>query len=180
MAQISEKLTGQIGPERPIIGWPWRLFLFSLLALTAAAVLYFGLEFGYKTYLNSQIQNRDGAIDELTKTISPEEQRRFIDFYSQLANLKVLLNNHLFTSRLFPLLESNTNQLVYYDSVDFSIKDRRLALEGVAASYEALSQQLAAFNQVSEVERVLINESRRDGERVRFRLNLFINPALFE
>lgn len=180
MEQTSENLAERIGRERPVVGWPWRLFLFSMLVLAAAAVLYFGLEIGYKTYLDAQIRARDLAIADLSQTISPEEQRRFVDFYSQLANLRVLLDGHVFVSRLFPLLEANTNQLVYFDSVDLNMKDRRLALEGVAASYEALAQQLEALDRAPEIERVLVGESRRDGNFVRFRLSLFLVPILFE
>jgi len=177
--QIPEKIAGKLGPERPPVGWPWRLFLFSALVLAAAMVVYFGLEYGYKTYLNAQINAKDKAIAELAQAVSPEEHQQFVDFYSQLANLRVLLDEHIFTSRILPLLENRTNRSVYYDSVDFTIKDQRIVLGGVAASYQILAQQLEAFKQTSEITRVLINESRLDKGRVNFRVSLFLNPDLF-
>lgn len=179
MTQIPEQLAGRMGPDRPPVGWPWRLFLFSILVLAAAVVVYLGLDFGYKTYLNAQINSKDDAIAELAKAVSPEENKQFVGFYSQLANLQTLLDEHVFVSRLLPLLENNTNRLVYYDSVSFTLKDKRLVLGGVAASYEILAQQLEALNRAPEIERVLINESRRDGGRVLFQVSLFLEPTLF-
>lgn len=179
MAQIPEKVAGKMGSDKPPVGWPWRLFLFSSLVLLAMVILYFGLEFGYKTYLNAQINAKDEKINELARAVSPEENQRFTDFYSQMANLRVLLDEHTFASRLLPLLENNTSKSVYYDSLSFSMKDRRLVLSGIATDYKTLSQQLEAFERNNDIEKVLINESKREGTRVRFRVSLFLNPGLF-
>lgn len=160
--------------------WPWRLFLFSLLVLATTVFLYLGLDIGYKTFLNNQIQKKDQAITDLSQTISQEEQEQFLNFYSQLANLKVLLDNHVLTSRIFPLLESNTNKLVRYDFLDLDINKQKLILEGAAASYEVLAQQLEAFDNAPEITRVMISESQQDKGIVRFRLSLFLKPDLFK
>lgn len=173
---ISEKL----GPERVAVGWPWRLVLFSLLVLVTVIVVYLGLELGYKIYLNSQIKNKDEAIQRLSQSISQEEQKRFIDFYSQLANLQRLLDDHVFISKVSPFLEANTNRLVYYDFVDLRLKERRLDLGGVAQSYGVFAQQLEAFNRAPEVERLAVNESQSVGNAVKFRAYLILKPAVFK
>lgn len=174
------KITDRLGPERVEVGWPWRLLLFSILVVVTVSVLYLGLEFGYKIYLNNQIESRDRAVAELTQTVSEEDQEKFISFYSQLANLQSLLDNHILTSRVFPFLEANTNRAIYYNFVDLKMKERRLNLEGVAQSYEIFAQQLEAFNQAPEVERLVVNESQSIGGRVSFRLFVILVPQLFK
>ncbi len=176
MPNFPEKL----GPERVVVGWPWRLLLFSLLVLVTVAVLYVGLDFGYKIYLNAQIRARDAAIDKLSQSIPKEEQDKFINFYSQLANLRYLLDSHIITSRIFPFLEANTNRLVYYNFVDMKLKESRLDLEGVAQSYGIFSQQLEAFSRAAEVERLVVSESQSINGAVKFRLYLILKPDVFK
>lgn len=166
--------------ETTEVGLPWRIFLFSLLIAVTSIVAYLGLEFGYKPYLNSRITNLEGSIDTLIKSIPKAEQDSFLAFYSQLANLQGLLSTHTSTAMLWPILESSTNTGVYYGFVDFRLKDRRLNLEGIAVSYEALSQQLEAFNQVKQIEQTVVNESQAVKEGVKFRLFLILKPEVFE
>jgi hypothetical protein len=174
MPTTSATLRENLGPEKLAVGWPWRLFLFSLLVLVVVGVLYVGLESGYKIYLNDQIGRQDQAIEELSQSISAEDQEKFIAFYSQLANLQALLDNHQVTAGIFPFLEEKTNRFVYYDFVDFKPAERKLVLEGVALSYEVLAQQLEAFNRAREVEGLVVQESQSVGNRVQFRLSLIL------
>lgn len=170
----------QLGREQAAIGLPWRLFLFSLLVVIAVVVIYAGLDFGYKIYLNNQIKVRDQKINELTQAISQEEQNQFINFYSQLANLQILLDKHLLISKIFPFLEKNTNQQVYYNRVDLRASQRRLDLEGAAASYEIFAQQLEALNRAPEVEQLVVNDSQASGGRVTFRLFIILKTDTFK
>lgn len=168
---IAEKL----GQEKLAVGWPWRLFVFSGLAMTAAAVVYVGLAFGYRQLLEQQLQRVETEMDELAQSIPQEQQEGLLRFYSQLANLQVLLRNHLMSSQLFPFLERNTNQTVAYTTLDFKASDRRAALEGSAPSYQALSQQLEAFSRTPQVENVVVNDSYAAEGRVFFRLTAIIS-----
>ncbi|MFH1759081.1 MAG: hypothetical protein ABH822_00790 [Patescibacteria group bacterium] len=180
MSQIKSNIRERISPERSAVGWPWRLFLFSLLLLATAVVLYFGLEVGYKVYLDRQIAATDTVITNLTESISQDEQEQFIAFYSQLANLQGLLDDHIITSTIFPFLERSTNKLVYFTFLDFRFKERKLSLEGIAQSYEIFSQQLEAFTRAPEVERLVVNESQSDKGQVKFRLFLTLKEELFK
>ena len=172
---IAEKL----GQEKLSVGWPWRLFSFSFLVILAAGVVYFGLAFGYKNFLNNQISEVDNEIEQLTESISQDQQDKLIKFYDQLANLQTLLNKHVISSSVFPILEKNTNQGVFYNSAELKMADRRLTLEGVANSYQILSQQLEAFNRAPNVEKVIVNESYLSGNQVAFRLFLILSDKIF-
>ena len=180
MPQINSRLEARLGAERLSAGWPWRLFLFSVLIAATSLVAYVGMEFGYKFYLQSQIQAKDQAIKDLTQKVSEQDQEKFINFYSQMANLKVLLDEHIIVSKIFPFLETNTNKLVYFNVLDFNFKDRRLSLEGFAQSYEILAQQLEALNRAPEVNQLLVNESQTQGNIVKFRLSFVLKPEFFK
>jgi hypothetical protein len=179
MSPQTTKNQFQLGPEKRG-GWSWRLTVFSFLVLITVVVIYLGLEVGYKLYLNSQIEERDAAIAQLSETIPKEDQERFVSFYSQLANLQLLLDKHSKTSTVMPFLEKNTNRSVYFDFVDLRYKDRRLTLGGVASSYAIFSQQLEAFSRAPEVERLVVSESQSIGGRVNFRLFVTLKPVIFE
>ncbi len=172
---IAEKLT----QEKLSVGWPWRLFSFSFLIILAAGVIYFGLAFGYKNFLNNRIGEVDSEIQQLSESVPQEQQDKLVEFYGQLANLQGLLNKHVISSNIFPILERNTNQGVFYNSAEFKMTDRRLSLEGIANSYQVLSQQLEAFNRAPDVERVIVNESYLSGGRVAFRLFLVFSDKIF-
>lgn len=166
--------------ERVGSGWSWRLFLFSFLVIIGVVVVYAGLEYGYKPFLINQITRQDSAISTLSDSISSEDETSLVGFYSQAANLKLLLDRHISTSQVLPFLESVTNAQVYFDAVELRARDRRLDVSGIAASYEALSQQLEAFNRSPMVESMVINESQKVGNKVSFRVYLILQKELFQ
>ena len=172
-------LSERLGPDKLKSGWPWRFLIFSFLIALAAVVVYFGLAYGYESFLQQRIIQLDDDIERLSQSIPQEQQDKLTNFYSQLANLQNVLNKHIFGSSIFSLLERNTNQFVLYNSADLKISDRRLVLEGEAASYQVFSQQLEAFNRASAVEKVVVNESHLENGRVAFRLFLILKEEVF-
>ena len=159
--------------------WPWKMFSFTLLIVGLVVVLYFGLKIGYAPYLESRITGLDSEIDQLTRQIPEEDQENFITFYSQLANLQSLLKKHVQPSGLFSVLEKHTSTRVYFTTLDVQVSDRRIGLEGVATSYDALSDQLAEFGKVPEIVKFSVSESQALDGRVRFRILLFLAPSVF-
>ena len=144
-----------------------------------AVVIYAGLAFGYKNFLETQIDKVDNDIQALAQSIPQEEQENLIKFYSQLANLENILDKHILSSKIFPLLQANTNQLIFYNVLELKTADRRLTLDGVANSYQIFAQQLAALNNLTEVEKVSVNESYLSGDGVSFRISIILNSNLF-
>lgn len=166
--------------EKITTGWPWRLLLFSLIIFGVLLAAYLGLILGYKTYLNSQIENKDQEIAALAQEVSQEEQQALLRFYGQLANLQAVLKNHVLISQLFPFIQANTNQQVTYTNLNLAADERRLSIDGVARSYDVLAQQLEAFKQAPEVERFLINQADSKNNVVNFRVVLFLKPEIFK
>jgi hypothetical protein len=174
MPQYDQNIPAQFGPEKLPTGWPLRLFAFSLLILTASLLIYVGLRFGYKPYLQNQIAEKEREIEQLAVSIPRENQEKLGAFYSQLLNLKNVLDNHVTASPIFSFLEKNTNKKVFYTRLDFDAKQNVFTLEGAAESYDILAEQLEAFNQAPDVKRFLINESQLSGGRIRFKISVFL------
>lgn len=166
-----------MGPDKAAVGWPWRFFIFSFLIALTAAAIYVGLAFGYKSFLQSRSQKLDDDIETLANAIPKDQQEKMLRFYSQLANLQTLLNKHTTPSALFTLLEHVTNQQVILNGLEIKLSERRILLEGTAASYQVFAQQLEAFNRVPEVERVLVNESYASDGRVIFRISVIVRES---
>lgn len=179
MVQYYNNTLEKLGQERIAVGWPWRLFLFSFLVATAAAVIYAGLAFGYRPFLDVRLQQIDDDIEKLGQAVPEEELDGLLTFYSQLANLQGLLSKHLLGSQVFPLLERNTHQSVAYTTAELKLNEGRLFLEGVAPSYLILSQQLEAFDRLPEVAKVVVSNSHVGDGRIFFRLTLLLKEKVF-
>lgn len=178
--QFTQNPLNQFESENLPVGWPWRFFSASLIIFFAVLLVYLGLVFGYQPYLRSQIQEMDNQINQLLGTVSKEDQENFTQFYSQLVNLKSLLDNHAESSKLFPLLEKITNKKVYYTNLNLRIPERELELEGLTESYAVLGEQLESFNQSNEIDRYLLNQSQLSGNLVQFKATLKLKAGLLK
>jgi len=181
MAQYTKNITEQfMEPERLPVGWPWRLFIFSLILFALVVFVYLGIIWGYEPYLRAQRQSLDQKITEIGGAISEADRENFVNFFSQLVNLQNLLDSHIKGSNIYSFLEKNTNQGVYYEGGNLSVAERYLRLDGIARSYDNLTQQLVAFEQAPEIERVILTESQTADKGVRFSLQLVIKPELLK
>jgi hypothetical protein len=177
-ATLQEQLGARASTGRPA-GWPWRFLMFSVLVAACAGVSVAGLALGYRPFLESRIAAQDAEIAALGKKISAAEQARFVRFYSQLVNLDRLLKRHVVITPLFDLIESRTHPQVMYAAMEARVADRKVVLEGSAASYRALADQLEIFSATPEIARVIVNDSSALDGKVRFRLTLTARAAVF-
>lgn len=172
---VAEKF---LEPEKLPVGWPWRLFLFSIFLLFLVLLIYFGIIWGYQPYLVSRRQSLDKKISEIGGSISEADRENFVNFYSQLVNLQELLGKHVKGSSIYNFLETNTNTGVYYDGAEVSVTDHLIRLDGVANTYDNLIQQLVAFEQSPEINKVVLEQAQTADRGVRFSLQLIFRPEL--
>ena len=154
--QFTQNPLNQFESENLPVGWPWQFFSVSLIIFLTSLLIFLGLTLGYGPYLRSQILETDDKINQLLETVSKKDQERFAQFYSQLVNLKNLLDNHILSSKVLPWLEKITNQKVYYTNATIKVPEHKLELEGIAESYGVLGEQLEAFNQTEGISHLLL------------------------
>jgi hypothetical protein len=174
MAQYRESLNERFFREHLDIGWPWRMLVFTLMLFLAAVLSYLGLTFGYQPYLEDSIAKTESELNSLSLQVSADSKEDFIAFYSQLVNLKSLLDKHIAVSKLLPLLEQQTSRKVAYSSATILAQEKTLRLEGLAESYQVLAAQLALFEQAPWVEKVILDDSSLSEKNVKFDLRLII------
>ncbi len=172
----------RLNQERsPGAGVAWRLLLFLLFVFGVFFLSYFGLAFGYKAFIASQIEKRDADLEALAGEVSQGQQDQYLAFQFQLINLKTLLARHVAPSKIFSLLEQNTNQRAYYRGIDLSVAENRVRVQLVAQSYEVLAQQLATYERMPGVMRYQLDGSQlAEGGRVSAGVVLFFDPKFFK
>ncbi len=144
------------------VGLPWRLLIFTGVLFTLSIFIYFGLHFGYASYLDSRSQKLDIQLAQLSNSVSQEDQQRFIAFYSQLSNLKQALGMHPFSGNVFSFLEANTLPQVFYTEAQYSGASSGVSLNGVASSLTTLAAQLAQFNKAPQIANASLNSMSFD------------------
>ena len=178
--QFNQNPLNQFESEQLAVGWPLRFFSISLVIFSAAILFYLGLVFGYETFLNSKIESIDDEINQLVGAVSKEDQEKFADAYSKIANIKNLLESHAQSSKLFPLLERITNKKVYYTTANLKVPEQELELEGTADSYNVLAEQLESFNQTAEISRYILNQSQFNADAVQFKVTLKLKDSVLK
>jgi len=180
-------LEEQLKTDNLSIGWPWRIFILMLIVLVLSVSVYLGIDFGFKSYLNSQIEDLDQQLAALNQAVDESSKNQLIGVYSQFINVRQLLNNRKTTSNLFAFIEQNTYSTVNYSSLKLDVNSMEIAIDGAAPDYNTLIKQVALFEKSALIEKVsLENVQMRESQRakgateVRFSLKLTISPKLFE
>lgn len=168
----------QFVSEHLPVGWPWRLLVFSGALFGLSILVYFGLKFGYAAYLEGRIASVDDRLASLTGEISPDDQERFVSFYSQIVNLKGVLDRHPYGGNTLVFLERYTVPEIRYTEAELQVEDRALTVKGAAPSIDAAGQQFTAFESAPEVEEVLLRDVSVEGG-VSFSVTVFFKDAFF-
>ena len=176
--QFAQNPFNQFESEKLSVGWPWRLFLLSFFVLLATFSFYVGLRFGYNPYLNSKIEEKKSELKALG--VSEREKEILGEASSLLENLRGLLSDHVFASKLFPFLEKITNQKVYFENADINIAGKEVVLSGITESFSVLAEQLEAFNQAEGIERYSVADVEANGNIVNFRVTLKLKSDLLK
>jgi Tfp pilus assembly protein PilN len=176
--QVIEQLNRE--PETPQ-GWAAGAVLFSVGILVLLAVIYFGMKFGYEPYLTNQVSQAQNQAIKAGQSISVGDEQQIISFYSQIANLKAALANHVYSSQFLVWLENNTEANVYYQSLDLS-SGTRVSIKGIAATEADVNQQIAIFESSSKVTSVVVSSiaaAQSPAKGLEFDVTLTMNPSVF-
>lgn len=153
-------------------GLTWRLLIFASLVFLAMVASYVGLEYGYKTILIGQKAKAESQASELIAGVPKQKQEAVVDFYSRLANIRSVLQRHIYMSRFLSLLEGATSKGVYFSSLDMSAAEGEVKAVGVARNYEELSTQLKALAGAAGVREVTLKSAiTTEGGQVVFDIN---------
>lgn len=155
--------------------------MFTSTLFFLAIFIYAGLVFGYKPFLRSQVNKLNDRIQSFGQQVSLEDQTKIVSFYSQLANVKTILGNHVFVSPVFRLLEKTTQGNVFFTKLALTVASRQMLLGGLAKSLNDATEQVQIFQNQPEVERVVLNNlGAGQGGRWQFDITLTLTPGFFK
>src|SRR5260221_8642037 len=141
--------------EKSIASGSYRELLMLTGTLFFASILvYLGLTFGYKPYLKSQVGKLDAQIKSFGDKIPLADQKKIIEEYSQLVNLKKLLDTHVVTTPALAWFEAHTQTNVYYTQWNANVVSGQIVVTGAARTLADIGEQVAIFEQAPEVARI--------------------------
>lgn len=174
--QLSRRPTDARSP-----GWFGQLLMFSTTMLLLSVGIFFGLKYGYHTYLSQKNEEKKKEIAAFSVKYSTQQQEQLINFYSQLQNLNSVLDKHVVTSPLFSWIEASTISSVYFSRMTVNVAANQVTLSGYARSLADFSQQLKVFqDRNNDVARVNFSNVSADSRGLwQFDLTLFMRPGFF-
>jgi len=176
MNNFSTLVTSQ--PSRPGV-IPWKALIFSVVIFGLTIIIYAGVMLGYKAFLSSAIEEKENRIAELERSALKEEtEREFIQFYSQLINIRNLLESHIAITPAFAMLETNTKTDIGFSNMAINTRDRSINISGFARSYEALAAQVAIYKNMPGVQEVSLISAERADNMVSFDIKIALESSL--
>ncbi|MBI5220803.1 MAG: hypothetical protein HY978_03125 [Candidatus Liptonbacteria bacterium] len=162
-------------------GWSGELLMFSGAIFLMGVFVYFGVVYGLDPYLTRKVASLDAEIQALSQEVPLEDQVRTIGLFSQINNLRTVLDKHTVASPVFAWLEVHTLPQVFFTRLTLNARNRQLVLSGVARTIPDLSAQVAVLEKQSDdVEQLSVGNITIHSSGVwQFDLNLRLSPKLF-
>lgn len=158
---LPEKIIDELSKSpSAVVGWSWRIFMFSLFILITTVVFYFGLAYGFKSYLNSKVNNLKEEEVKIRQSISPQDEKNLILFYSQIYNIKKILDNRVSLSNFLIWLSKNIHPDIVLTTLSFDINNNQIGLGGVSKQRKSALEQALIFQRNENLESVTLNNLR--------------------
>jgi hypothetical protein len=181
---LPNKVVEQLGraPVRTP-GWSGRVLMFSGTFLIISVTTFLGIRFGLQPYTTSQVKNLDTRVAEFARQVPVEQQLEIAALYSQVINLRSILNNQVSQIDLFEWLQKNTNVNVQLSSINFNKKTRTLDIGGTAKTLDNLGEQINIFlaqkNFVNSAVLSSINPPESKNGPWDFQLSIVLNSQFY-
>ena len=185
--------------DEVIIHFDWNKHLFiTLLVFIFAGLFVFEIYLGLD-YWEERESQKAIAIEEETNQLKRDivkltnESQDALSFKDKSAAFSDLLNNHVYWTRFFTWLESNTLNTVKYNGFGGNLSGS-YTLDASAPSFAEASWQVKVLTNNDEVKNVSVNSvtsnadiledgqvlEELEAETVSFSISLEINPEIFK
>ena len=138
-------------------GWSGKLLMFAATVFIGSIFAYLGLRFGYTPYLANREDTLRLDLETMEQQVTVADRSKLIGFYSQLANLQDLLDNHVFATNVLDFLETNVHAKVYFTRFEMNGETGKVFLVGIADSVADVSEQVRIFETSGELTAATFN-----------------------
>ena len=129
---------------------PWKLFLLSWFFVLICFAFYFFSERIFLPSLEKQNQNLKVKITGLSEEINNEDRQKMVYLWSQTENLRKILKNHIYPTKLLSKIESFTPKEIVFKQITIDLKNREIEIIGhgdinAIASYASVLEKSKEF-----------------------------------
>ena len=167
-------------PAAKLPSWQNTLFYFSFGLLLLVVLSYFVLDI----YLDKAETRLGEREEELAQTKTAEEitlEQELSNYEKKIQNFSILIDQHLFSSRIFEFIEKNTHPEVWFSTLSLDPRKRGVNLSGDTENFVTLHQQVQIFKASPSVQNINLAKIAIGKEgRIAFDLSLILDPGLFE
>lgn len=150
----------------------WTAVFIGFLVLS---LLIYGGFLGYKNYLDQDIGNLQKTIDELSSQRDRGLEKNIQLLAKQAGNIKTILKNHFYWSKLFAVFERLVGSQVYFLSFGGKVDSGgagAISLEGRTIRYGEAAKELRLFLDEPFFKDVKISTVNLDEGAVHFSVNI--------
>lgn len=153
------------------------LLVSAIVVLAVVVLVYFGL-FGYRIYLEQEMARLNLNLEELQSQRDPELEEDLANLIIGIEALKQILNERIYSSRLFVMLEELTLPQIRFSGLNVDFKTGGLKLQTEASDYSTLAQQVFVFGQDERVKSAeLFGAQLEEGGRVKSEISLELDTG---
>lgn len=178
--QVNRQVSEEFLTEKLPVGWPWKILASAAFLFSLSIFIYIALQFGYTAYLSGEEKRLETVVTQLEKQVTAEDRSSFVNFYSQISNLKQVLSLHLFSYNTFAFLEKNTLPAVTYTSAAMDDGTKTLTVDGVAGAFDSVAGQVAVFEDQPEVLLASLEKVTLTGSQAVFTIKVTFVDSFFE
>jgi hypothetical protein len=171
-------------PKEEVSIWLKILFYFSLIVLIGV-ILAFLILFGFYRKSEIYLKNLESKIYQLKTEPIRNLEGKLKETKKKIEDYSTILNQHIFASKFFKFLESNTHPKVSFSKMDLDVLNSKVSLSGFTESFTTLNQQIQIFEKSEEVKKInltnisLFKEEKTKVEMIEFSLDLTLDPKVF-
>ena len=152
----------------------WLILTVGFLLLVV--LIYFGLT-GYKNNLVEEQRDLEERLMELTNQRDLGMEDDFIELKTGIEDLRKILENRLYSSKLFEFLEEITLPQVQFTGLEVDLSQAKLSLKAEAVDYLTLAKQVVALEEDSRIEKTDLSEVNLETSgRIASNLRIELNP----
>lgn len=156
---------------------PFVIALVALFLVIGGSLACIQLQAGAK----KTIGNLENFLNAGTTQNERQLEQSVLLSQKKIADFGLFLQARKDPSRFFQFLEQYTHSKVFFTDANMSISNRQVALQGQAADFTSLSQQILIFKQRDELGDVLLsNVGLGEKGRIKFSVELSFAPKIFQ
>lgn len=155
-----------------------QLLMFSGTLFFFAIIVWAGLVFGYRPYLEKQITEVQNQVRISNEKIPKDEQQALVRFYSQVANVRTLIANHILSTPSFDLLERVVHPNVAFTKASITVAQNQLVLSGTAKTVSDVVTQEKLFEVQPAVTSVTTNNVNATVGGYQFVMTVSLRPGV--